>query len=354
VTATSTLGPGFLLLYPQGGAQPVVSTLNYAPGQTVANAAIVPLGAGGLTVVAGVAGTDVILDVNGYFEDAMVHDAGTDNIFVGPSAGKLGTTGGANTAVGFQALGASDGFLNTATGFFALRDNLLGEANTATGASALVKNTTGEINTAVGALALERNTTGSGNVALGHEAGSNNVSGNDNIYIGNRGLDESATIRIGSTATQTRAFVAGIRGVTTAGAAIPVLIDNSGQLGTISSSQRTKEAIEPMGEASRGLGRLRPVTFRYREATADGTRPRQYGLIAEEVAEVYPDLVAYTSDGQPETVLYHVLPALLLNELQELHRELATKTRTLETQSRVLEELRRRLEALEGGGVAGR
>src|SRR5262245_15851570 len=103
VTATNTQGPGFLLLYPQGGAQPLVSTLNYVAGETVANAALLPLGAGGLTVVAGVAGTDLILDVNGYFTDLLVRHIG-DNLAVGRTALLVNSTGLANTAIGSEAL----------------------------------------------------------------------------------------------------------------------------------------------------------------------------------------------------------------------------------------------------------
>jgi hypothetical protein len=129
---------------------------------------------------------------------------------------------------------------------------------------------------------------------------------------------ESSTIRIGGGVFfQTRTFIGGIHGVTTGNApAIPVLIDSAGQLGTISSSRRTKEDIRDMGEASAGLARLRPVVFRYRKPFANGAKPLQYGLIAEEVAEVYPELVAYDAAGEPETVLYRFLAPMLLNELQ--------------------------------------
>jgi endosialidase-like protein len=382
VTATNTQGPGFLMLYPQGGVQPLVSTLNYLAGETVANAAIVPLGPGGLTVVAGVSGTDLILDVNGYFGDSLVHELGTDSILVGRAAGnpdtagqrntgvgvrvlESDTTGNNNTAVGFQALASNTiGFANTAIGMNTLRSNAEGNNNTATGRDALSANQKGDGNTAMGVAALLSNTTGDNNVAVGASAlqfatGSGNVAvgtgaglavttGSNNILIGSGGAAESATIRIGQLGVQSKTFIVGIHGVTTDSApAIQVLVDTSGQLGTISSSRRTKEAIEPMGEDSGALLSLRPVTFRYRQATADGTKPRQYGLIAEEVAEVYPDLVAYGPDGQPETVLYHVLPAMLLNELQRQEREIQIQRIELAAKSRELDDLRRRLEALE-------
>ena len=146
------------------------------------------------------------------------------------------------------------------------------------------------------------------------------TSGNDNIAIANVGvLGESGTIRIGG-GLQTRAFVAGIRGVTTALAAVNVVIDSNGQMGTISSSRRFKEDIADMGQASSGLLRLRPVTYRYKQPYADGSKPGDYGLIAEEVAEVYPDLVVKGNDGETETVQYQKLTPMLLNEMQKQNR----------------------------------
>ncbi len=99
--------------------------------------------------------------------------------------------------------------------------------------------------------------------------------------------------------TQTRTFIAGISGVTAAGTAVPVLIDTKGQLGTISSSRRFKEEIQDMGEASSRIMQLRPVTFRYKKENGDGARPLQFGLIAEEVTEVYPGLVQYSATDYP-------------------------------------------------------
>jgi hypothetical protein len=136
---------------------------------------------------------------------------------------------------------------------------------------------------------------------------------------------------------QTRAFLAGVRGVTTGSAdALSVVIDSSGQLGTISSSRRFKEDIHDIGAASSGTQRLRPVTFRYRAPSVDGSKALQYGLIAEEVAEVNRGLVVYEPDGQALTVKYNLLPALLLNEVQR-------QQRTIDELTRRLEELERRL-----------
>jgi hypothetical protein len=143
------------------------------------------------------------------------------------------------------------------------------------------------------------------------------------------------------TAISSIVFPNGVRGVTTgSGDAVNVVIDSNGQLGTISSSRRFKEDIHDMGDASRGLMRLRPVTFRYKKPFDDGSKPIQYGLIAEEVAEVYPDLVAHSADGQIETVKYQVVEAMLLNEVQQQQADI----RALQLQNN---DLQRRLASLE-------
>ncbi len=207
----------------------------------------------------------------------------------------------------------------TAVGFEALKATTTG-SNIAVGHQALVANETGGNNTAVGMLALVSNVSGSDNTAIGHRAGMS-ATGSDNVYINNLGvIGESNTTRIGNAGDHGRTFIAGIRGVTTGLAdAISVLVDANGQLGTVSSSRRYKEDIRDMADTSRLLD-LRPVTFRYRQAYTDGSTPIQYGLIAEEVAEVYPDLVVYAGDGQAETVQYRKVNAMLLNELQRQFR----------------------------------
>ncbi len=147
---------------------------------------------------------------------------------------------------------------------------------------------------------------------------------------------------------QTSFFARGIRGVTTGNNdAIPVVIDSNGQLGTVSSSRRFKEDIHDMDTVSSGLMRLRPVTFRYQKPFADGSKPIQYGLIAEEVADVYPDLVAHSADGQIETVKYQLLDSMLLNELQKEHKQVQEQAETI----RVLEA---RLAALEKALLSGK
>ena len=128
---------------------------------------------------------------------------------------------------------------------------------------------------------------------------------------------------LGKVGTQTTTFIAGVHGITTGVAdAVDVMIDSSGQLGTVSSSRRYKKDIQDMGGASAGLLELRPVTFRYTQAFADGATPTQYGLIAEEVDEIYPDVVVYNAEGLPETVQYRKVNAMLLNEVQRQHRQI--------------------------------
>ncbi len=253
--------------------------------------------------------------------------------------------GSANTASGAFALSSNTtGGGNTALGNSALSSNTIGSSNTACGVGALGYNTTGSNNTAIGIGALGYNTTGQRNIALGRNAGQYLTTGDNNIDIGNVGFaDEGATIRIGTTPTHTRAFIAGIRGTTTAFAnAIPVLVDSAGQLGTVSSSRRFKKEIADMGDLTERLLELRPVVFRYKQEqrVESGEVPLEYGLIAEEVAEIFPDLAVYDEEGQPFTVKYHLLSSMLLNELKKL----ATRE---EHQSRELEILRSRVEALE-------
>jgi hypothetical protein len=282
---------------------------------------------------------------------------GSGNTAVGTTALEDNTTGSFNTAVGLGALELNTvGDGNSALGEVALGDNTTGSENTAVGAAALPRNTIGSTNTAVGLRSMFVATTGDNNVALGAESlrgltsGSNNIgigylaatgitAGSNNILIGTPGPgDESDTIRIGN--NHTRAFVRGIRGVTTGQAnAVAVVVDSFGQLGTISSSRRTKEDIQDMGDASGGLFRLRPVTFRYLQPYADGSKPRDYGLIAEEVEGVYPDLVVRNAAGEVETVQYHKLVPMLLNEVQR-------QQRALEQQQREIDELRSAIAAL--------
>ncbi len=207
-------------------------------------------------------------------------------------------------------------------------------ASTASGSGALSSNTTGSFNTASGFTALPSNTTGNNNIAIGFNAGANLTTGDNNIAIGSTGVAaESSTIRIGD--VQTRAFIAGIRGVTTGIAnAIPVVVDTAGQLGTVSSSRRFKDDIADMGKASETLMKLRPVTFHYKSDENPGGRTLQYGLIAEEVAEVAPGLAAHSANGKIDTVYYQFLAPMLLNEYQKQQRTIEAQAAQTETGDR--------------------
>jgi len=238
------------------------------------------------------------------------------------------------------------------TGFFALQSNTTGDINVAAGQQALFHNTTGDENVAVGPSALFNNitgtdniaigsgallnNTGSGNVALGTLAGANLTTGNSNLVIGNLlgGVaGEANTMRIGL--SQFRTFISGIRGVTTGNAnAVPVVIDSDGQLGTMSSSRRFKHEIKPMDTASQAILSLKPVTFNYK---SDSTNTPQFGLIAEDVAAVNPDLVVRDQNSEIYTVRYDAVNAMLLNEFLKAHR-------IMEAQQNRIDNLNARLE----------
>jgi len=225
-----------------------------------------------------------------------------------------------NTAEGTNAL-LSDtaGFNNTASGFQALLSDTIGNFNTAIGYEALLSSGTASDNTAIGANTLTSDTTGSANTALGSNAGSNLTTGSNNIDIGNAGVaGESNKIRIGTKPAQKAAFIAGISGVTVANG-VGVIINPQGQLGTAVSSARFKEQVKPMEKVSEAILSLQPVTFRYKHDLDPDGIP-QFGLVAEQVAKVNPDLVARNEQGQPYTVRYEAVNAMLLNEFLKDHR----------------------------------
>jgi Chaperone of endosialidase len=254
------------------------------------------------------------------------------------------TTGRANTATGDEALVQNTtGENNTATGAAALNDNIDGNDNTADGFGALASNTSGGDNIAVGRFALSSNTTGNSNIALGSFAGLNLTTGDANIDIGNPGVaGESATIRIGG-ATQGKTFIAGIRGVATGNNnAVNVVIDSAGQLGTISSSRRFKKEIRPMDKASEAILGLKPVTFHY---NSDERNRPEFGLIAEDVAEVNPDLVVRDKNGEIYTVRYEAVNAMLLNEFLKEHRKVEQMEKQIEALASGLEKVSAQLEA---------
>jgi trimeric autotransporter adhesin len=273
---------------------------------------------------------------------------GSFNSANGSNALFSNTTGSSNTAIGSSALlNNTTGSGNSANGINALASNTTGFNNTANGINALQSNTTGSFNSANGLSALASNTTGSSNLALGNSAGSNLTTGSNNVDIANSGVtQDSGVIRIGTSGTQTRTFIAGISGVTASGG-VQVFINANGQLGTRTSSRRFKRDINNLGSLSERLLKLRPVSFRYKQATEQGKHPLQYGLIAEEVAKVFPELVQYDKEGKPFTVYYHLLTPLMLSELQHEHAknqqqqaELASEKAQLASQKAQLASLR--------------
>ena len=289
---------------------------------------------------------------------ALVNNTiGSGNAAVGSSALASNTSGGGNTAIGDIALLANTtGGGNTAIGFIALALNRTGTSNTATGERAIGANTTGGANTATGSGALVNNTTGNSNIGLGFFAGENLTIGSNNIDIGNIGVGgEAKTIRIGNTVAtvypdgltrpaQTHTFIAGIRGITTGNAnAIPVVIDSAGQLGTVSSSRRFKNEIKSMDKVSEAILALKPVTFHYKN---DNTGTPQFGLIAEEVAKVNPDLIVRDENGEIYTVRYEAVNAMLLNEFIKEHRKVEQLTKDFESK---LAEQQKQIEALTAG-----
>jgi hypothetical protein len=321
-------------------------------------------------------------------DDALISNmTGFNNTAMGFVALSSNTTGDANTATGSAALSNNtDGFQNTATGSFALQFNTTGWNNTATGYQTLLNNTTGDDNTANGAFALFRNTggfkntadgdvaffdnttgsnntasgfnalgantSGSNNIAVGVTAGINLITGSNNIYIGNigAGAGESARIRIGTQGTQTATFIAGISGVAVTGS--QVVVNSHGKLGITASSARFKEEIQSMDNASEAIYALKPVTFRYKKDFDPDCIP-QFGLVAEEVAKINPDLVARDEQGKPYSVRYEAINAMLLNEFLKEHRKVEEQEATIAQlkatsarQEAVNAEQRKRMEAL--------
>jgi hypothetical protein len=300
---------------------------------------------------------------------------GSDNTAHGWFSLSVNITGSDNTATGRDALlGNSSGNNNTATGRSALRNNSSGNDNTAMGFGALASNSTGSPNTAVGSQALYNNSSGTESTAIGYQALFSDISGGDNTAIGHRALYNNTAgvlntavgadslvsntegvlntaIGIGAGGSVTTAsnvicigaFVAGadvdnscfigqIRGVATQHAdAVPVLIDSAGQLGTASSSRRFKKEINPMGKASESILNLKPVMFSYK---SDKTNTPQFGLVAEQVAEVNPDLIVRDAKGEIYTVRYDAVNAMLLNEFLKEHKKVENQQSKIEEQQK--------------------
>jgi Chaperone of endosialidase len=242
---------------------------------------------------------------------------GSDNTATGNTALFSNTAGFGNTATGGNALFSNiEGDENTANGLGALFGNTTGGANTAIGSETLLNNTTGGQNTAVGVRALQNNSIGNGNIALGVAAGTNVTTAQNVICIGNAGQNVSQSCYIGN-----------IFGVTASGGAA-VFINGDGQLGTTTSSRRYKEEIRPMEEASETLYALKPVTFRYKKRI-DPLGISQFGLVAEDVEKINPDLVVRDKEGKVNTVRYDAVNAMLLNEFLKEHKIVQAQQATI-------------------------
>jgi hypothetical protein len=288
----------YVTLWPSGSPKPFVATLNDPQGAIVANAAIVAAGTptGGISVYNyGPATTDVIIDMNGYFT------APTD--------------------------------VNN---------------NTAVGAGTLQNNATGAGNTAVGSQALLNNITGSNNIAVGFQSADGVSGGNsNNIHVGSQGASgDNGVIRIGTPGTQTITSIAGIYGGSPTMPNLPICIDGNGTLGTNNCGNIPffREQIADMGDRSSKLLELRPVTFFSKPQDA-GSRELQYGLIPEEVAKIYPEMVGYDKDGKPASVKYQMLAPMLVNELQKQNAQIQFQ----QEENRKLEDRLAALEALLAG-----
>ncbi len=264
---------------------------------------------------------------------------GVGNTAAGWQALNSNTTGSDNTAEGWESLFSNTaGSANTATGFAALYANTTGASNAAFGHQALYSNTSGSRNTAIGELGLWNNTVGSSNIALGYLAGSAITTGNYNIDIGSTGAaGEGRAIHLGTQGVQISALIAGIYGAT-ASLGVPVYITPTGQLGTVTSSARFKRDIRTMDNASDVILSLRPVTFRYK-AEIDPNAVPQFGLVAEEVEKVDPDLVAHDDKGQIYTVRYEAVNAMLLNEFLKQHQQVEAQNTEIETLKQNVAEL---------------
>jgi hypothetical protein len=278
------------------------------------------------------------------FQALRNNTSGSFNAALGANALANNTTGSSNTASGVRALANNNGGANTATGIDSLGTNTFGSSNTAVGAGSLFNNTTGDNNTATGVDTLHSNTTGSDNIALGVNAGFSVTSGSDNIDIGNRGrFNDSQTTRIGTRGTHTSTYVAGISGVSVP-EGVGVIVDTKGHLGTVVSSERFKDSITPMDKASEAILALKPVTFRYKKDLDPEGIP-QFGLVAEQVEKVDPDLVARDEQGKPYTVRYEAVNAMLLNEFLKEHRKVEEQEATINQLKSMVAEQRRDFQA---------
>jgi hypothetical protein len=297
----------------------------------------------------------MLYNINGSFNTAT-------GSFALDGDSRIGTAGMYNTADGFETLTGNSGANNTAAGALALNHNQAGSNNAACGAFSLYSNESGNLNAALGDNALYfnrvgnrnagvghsalKNATGDNNVGVGANAGFNLTTGSNNVAIANQGVaGESGIIRVGTPGAQTATYIAGISNSKITGSA--VYITPSGQLGTLASSERYKTAIADMGTGSGKLQQLRPVTFHLRN---DSPGDIQYGLIAEEVVKVYPELVIRDGSGEIEGIRYEELAPMLLNEVQQQRRKMDAQERRLRQLQRQLSALQKMTTTVAAGG----
>ena len=296
---------------------------------------------------------------------------GLENTFVGEQAGFLSANSTANTFVGQSAGRQNSGFENVFVGQFAGPNNVNGQHNAFLGVGTGLSNITGSDNTFLGYSAGNNNNgNASGNTFVGSNAGLRNIGGSNNIDLGNPGCtstagsppcSESNIIRIGNPwlargSVHTDTYIAGIYRSAMSAPPVPyetVCVDANGKLFSVTaflpcnpSSLRFKEQIADMGDSSSRLFQLRPVNYLYKAQYDDGSHLLQYGLIAEEVAKVYPEMVAYDKDGQPNSVKYLLLAPMLLNELQKQHKVVTAQQDELQTQLQQIKAQRHEIDGL--------
>jgi trimeric autotransporter adhesin len=332
-TSSGNTAVGNMALAGSNGANGVGSTAVGDHALAMADSAFANIAIGAYVLGINVTGSSNV-GVGGLYNNIE----GDFNVAVGSFALASNQSGHQNTAVGTTALqNHVTGGGNCAFGFHALNSDTNGSANVAVGDHALNRST-GSYNTALGLNTLRHNTTGSRNIAIGSNAGLNLTSGSDNIDVGNNGVaGEAGIIRIGTDGEQTATYISGIA-TSALGTAMAVGVTSSGQLGVIGSSERYKESITPMAEASEALLALRPVKFRYKK-TLDPSTTAQFGLVAEEVARINPDLVTRDKSGNPFTVRYDAVNAMLLNEFLKEHRKVQELEANAARQQKQIEEL---------------
>ena len=276
---------------------------------------------------------------------ALLFSTAGQNTAFGAATLLFNTTGEDNTAVGATALlNNTEGENNTGTGSFALHDNTTGFSNTASGFQALFSNTGGFDNTAIGSNALVFNTTGSSNTALGVSAGFNVTTADHVICIGKNVQGENVS---------NTCYIGNIFGVTSTGG-VGVFVNANGKLGTITSSRRFKDGIKPMDSDSEALFALKPVSFRYKKGI-DPAGTSQFGLVAEEVEKVNPDLVVHDKEGRPYSVRYDQVNAMMLNEfLKEHHKNEEQEEATIARQQKQIDALTAGLQKVSAQLEAGK